>query len=239
MTLITIDRKRIGCQFLRRIYKVYRIRRYNPRLAIGDGEDVYAVWESPSENANEIFFAKFVNGSWVKPISISSISGISEDPTITVDERGHIHVVWQGIRGETYQIFYREWDGSVWKEPKVVSESEKLLLKWNHHPAIAAEHETVHIFWQSGSSKPEIYYVKLSENFMSNPANLSKNGGSSLWPRVSVDSQRNIHVVWRDDTSGNSEILLRGKRSSLVQPHRHLWRRRNRGPTQYSGRHAR
>src|SRR6266849_6536465 len=42
----------------------------------------------------------------------------------------------------------------------------------------------------------------------STPKNISNNTGSSLLPRIAVDSRGNINMVWQNDTSGNFNIFF-------------------------------
>lgn len=39
---------------------------------------------------------------------------------------------------------------------------------------------------------------------------LTWNSGDSFRPAIAVDSENNIHVIWHDDSAGNTEIYHRG-----------------------------
>ena len=54
----------------------------------------------------------------------------------------------------------------------------------------------------------EILYKRDGADFDPTTLNLSNNAGESLSPAISV-SGNNVHMVWRDITPGNNDILYR------------------------------
>lgn len=93
-------------------------------------------------------------------------------------------------------------------------------LTWNSgrsfYPSIAAEATNyVYIVWQDESPGNFEVFYKRSINggtSWSAPTRLTWNSGDSEDPIVAVDSTGIVHVVWRDTSYGNTEILY--KRSS-------------------------
>ena len=79
-------------------------------------------------------------------------------------------------------------------------------------PAIAVSGNNIHVVW--GDSTPGnddiLYRISLDNGgtFPNVIKNLSGNAGLSDAPRIAV-SGNNVHVVWQDDTPGNTEILYR------------------------------
>ncbi|GAH74821.1 unnamed protein product, partial [marine sediment metagenome] len=53
------------------------------------------------------------NKKWYDPEIISYFSDYYYDPSIAVDNKGNVHIVWQLDYGFADDIFYRVWDSSL------------------------------------------------------------------------------------------------------------------------------
>jgi len=129
------------------------------------------------------------------------------DPAVTPN--GDVHLVWErdGV------IYYTRLDnnGTVWNRDVVISKNGVSPGP----PRVAAAHDenTVYVVWHdSRDGNSEIYYAKLEKGkFGETPENfrLSRNPGASEYPRVAVDPDDNVHVVWGDNRDGNFEIYYK------------------------------
>jgi hypothetical protein len=87
-------------------------------------------------------------------------------------------------------------------------------LTWNSssslYPAIAVDPSGhVHVVWSDFTpGNWEIYYKKSTDGGSTwmTGQRLTWNSGNSQFPAVAIDSSGHVHVVWNDDSSGNSEI---------------------------------
>jgi len=86
-------------------------------------------------------------------------------------------------------------------------------LTWNsggsHSPAIAVDSNNhLHVVWHDETpGNYEIYYKKSTDGGSSwITKRLTCNSGGSYSPAIAVDSNNNLHVVWRDLTPGTWEI---------------------------------
>ena len=89
-------------------------------------------------------------------------------------------------------------------------------LTWNsgdsRYAAVAIDaNNHIHCVWNDSTpGNDEIHYRKSTDGGTSwTTRRLSWNSGSSEYPDIAVDSNYHIHVVWHDDTSGNSEIYYK------------------------------
>jgi uncharacterized membrane protein len=129
------------------------------------------------------------------------------DPAVTPN--GDVHLVWE----DGGQIYYTRLDnnGSVLNQDVVISKGGVSPGP----PRVAAAHEenAVYVVWHdSRDGNSEIYYAKPEKGkFGESPENyrLSRNPASSQYPRVAVDPDDNVHVVWGDTRDGNSEIYYK------------------------------
>ncbi|OGD20219.1 MAG: hypothetical protein A2Y69_06705 [Candidatus Aminicenantes bacterium RBG_13_59_9] len=90
-------------------------------------------------------------------------------------------------------------------------------LTWNsgrsEYPAIAIDSaDTIHVVWDDYPfSITEIYYKRSTDGgaTWSAAKTLAWTSGQSVRPAIAIDSTDTIHVVWQDDSSGNSEIYYK------------------------------
>jgi hypothetical protein len=77
------------------------------------------------------------------------------------------------------------------------------------NPSIAVSGNDVHIVWETNAGN-EIFYIRSTTGGVSfgAPINLSNSAGSSVLSSIAA-SGSNVFVVWREDISGNNEILYR------------------------------
>jgi hypothetical protein len=79
-------------------------------------------------------------------------------------------------------------------------------------PAIASDSmDNIHMVWTDETpGNSEIFYKKSTNGGSSwSTKRLTWNSGVSSGPEISTDSSDNIHVIWWDDTPGNSEIFYK------------------------------
>jgi hypothetical protein len=108
-----------------------------------------------------------------------------------------------GLLGLTSDAF------AVWAGTKRLTWTSEDSLK----PAMAIDsNNMIHVVWSeyaSGSS--EIYYKRSTDGGLtwSSGQRLTWMPGDSSQPAITVDSGNGIHVVWSDNTGGNSEVYYK------------------------------
>jgi len=130
-------------------------------------------------------------------------------PDIAATANGEVHAVWE----ENETILYSRLDqnGTVLNERVTISQPGFPVGP----PRIAAGHDelAVYIVWHDYShGAADVLYAKLSEgSFGTTPPTfrLTDDPASSCYPRVTVDPDDNVHVVWQDDRDGNWEIYYK------------------------------
>jgi len=147
---------------------------------------------------------------------ITANAGWSISPSIAVEkdndrtqpaEENNVHLVWADKTSGNYEIYYRKHkyggnENILWiEEAQLCSTSGD-----SAHPALATDSKKyVHVVWQDNSSgNNEIYYARSVDrgDTWSAPVKLTENAGDSIAPAIAVDSLRNVHVVWMDNSPG-------------------------------------
>jgi hypothetical protein len=173
--------------------------------------NIHVAWQDDTPGEFEIYYQRSTNGgsSWTQK-RLSWNVGWSANPAIAVDSGNHVHVVWDDLTPGSEEIFYRMSTngGANWAAVKRLTWSSGSSLR----PAVAVDSsDNLHLVWQDeASSNFEIYYKKSTDGGSTwTTKRLCWNSGSSLRPSIAVDSSDTIHVVWRDNTSGNDEIYYK------------------------------
>jgi len=146
----------------------------------------------------EVHYTKRDETGWSEPLVISSLRGSAGgQPDIVVDNFDHIHVVLEGRRGTTTDVFYVMWDGMEWSEPVNISNTLGFvgyLIKMT-----TDSNNNIHVVWGDLSATPTVFYVKKTDEIWSEPLAISPPiAGSycgSMMPLIVSDSNDHLHVV--------------------------------------------
>jgi len=165
-----------------------------------------------------VAFGTAVGAMWRKVDQNGVARGISRNifpmpwykiPDIAVTPNGDVHLVWEWIGDVKYARM--DHNGTIYNENVTISDGGFGVGP----PRIAAAHDenSVYIVWHDYRyGEPEIFYAKMEDGLYGvTPENhrLTIDPASSLYPRVSLDPDDNVHVVWGDTRDGNSEIYYK------------------------------
>jgi len=138
-------------------------------------------------------------------------TGDSHDPAIARDSGNAIHVVWNDETPGNAEIHYRKSPdgGTTWSASKRLTWS----LGPSEYPAIAVSSDSaIHVIWDDDApGNYEIYHKKSTDGgaTWSSAQRLNWSSGSSIVAAIAKDSGNIVHIVWEDNTSGNSEIYYK------------------------------
>src|SRR5215217_1266726 len=185
----------------------------NPNVAVS-GSNLYVVWEDTSSGNREILLIRSHDGSNFTSIqTLSNSPGESFDPRIAVSG-SNVYVVWEDTAtdGSSEVKFAKSADnGATFGSVQNLSNQSRDST----NPNIAVSGSNLYVVWSGLSTNatadagPEVMLARSADNgaTFGSVQNLSNNTGDSTNPNVAV-SGSNLHVVWEDDSSGNSEIVM-------------------------------
>jgi len=195
----------------------------NPDVAIEAGinsHNIHLVYSEFSPGNGEIFFRKSTDTgtTWSSPKRLTWTSGTSDYPSISVDMDNHIHVAWHDNTSGEYQIYYKKSTdgGSTWTAMKRLSWTGGLSV----NPDLLARPVELsngswivglHITWASYVDYNDEVFHKSGYDWLgtwTDPVTkrVTWNSGTSRLPRIAVDSESRLHLVWQDSSPGNYEI---------------------------------
>jgi hypothetical protein len=203
---------------------------YYPALAIDASGRVHVVWQDSTAGGYEIFYKKSEDGgsNWSASKRLTWTAGISDYPAIAAGPSGAVHVVWEDMTPGNYEIFYKKSTdgGDTWTPNKRLTWN----AGWSQFCTLTVDPlNRPHLVWDDGTSGNfEIYYKKSTNggDTWSAAQRLTWNSGYSYAPSIDAESAANLHLVWHDNTPGNSEVYYKKSTNggaSWTTPQRLTW----------------
>jgi hypothetical protein len=203
--------------------------KWGPTLTVSRAT-AFLAWADFRNYNWDIFVARSDDGgsSWGANVRVDDFDGferIDERPTLALDRRGPLHVVWTDLRAREpdTNIFYaRSDDGGTSFTPNTQLDGSKVGFdpdadtptnQW--HPSLAADRGRLFVAWQDNRlGNNDIFFTT------------SFDGGATFAPAERVDDTgagaseqsrpvlaiarrgRLCYVAWEDDRNGTSDIYL-------------------------------
>ena len=151
-----------------------------------------------------------VVADWLPAKRLTRTAGDSICPALAVYSNNTVHLAWSDNTPGNSEIFYRRSvnGGQSWGPVK------RLTRTTGHSgsPAIAVDSSNaVHLAWRETPGNAQIFYRRSKDGGATwgSIRNISQSPAHSWDPKMAVDSNDGIHVVWEDCTPGNFEIFHR------------------------------
>lgn len=114
-------------------------------LAIDAADRVHVFWTKFIEEYGQIFQRVYSQGMWSAEQQITSGEGYSGFPSVAVDSKGVLHLVWYSFDGSTYQVYYSRYDfNNNWSTPVRLSQGYPDSV----NPTIAVDSkDNLHVAW--------------------------------------------------------------------------------------------
>jgi hypothetical protein len=172
--------------------------------------NVYVVWTDDTTGNADINFRKSSDygNNFTRTINLSGNNGSSVSPQLAAIDK-NVYVVWtDDTRGNNDISFKASHDyGNNFTRTKPVSRNNGSSVS----PQLAVTGNNVYVVWTDDTTgKADINFRKSSDygNNFTRTINLSGNNGSSVSPQLAA-IDKNVYVVWTDDTTGKADINFR------------------------------
>jgi hypothetical protein len=135
--------------------------------------------------------------NYLEPVNVSNNSGRSENPSIAVDSKGTLHLVWNDDTPGNEEIFYAFKSSSgIWSHPINLTNNNRA----SRFPSIAVDkNDVVHLAWQDASPEGRwkiLYSQKTLDSNWSIPESLFGPGIDPVAPQLAIDTIGNIHMAY-------------------------------------------
>lgn len=185
-------------------------------LAVDSRGTLHLAWtETTGEGYRQVFYASYRCGAWSAPFQLSFTRGYSGFPSLAVDSRDWVHVVWYGFDGEAYQVHYRFSDGNHWSNLLPITSGQLDAL----NPALAiGPDNALHVaYYRLNGADTAVYYLASHPDW-STPEILSNRQNPSSDPTLAVDSIGVVHVAWSAIEGNRSAIIYRNLTGGAWSP---------------------
>jgi len=183
---------------------------------------VHVVWEDGRDGNYEIYYKRSTDGgvSWGADTRLTSISGISSSPSVSVSG-SVVHVVWYDNRDGNFEIYYkRSTDGGMsWgTDTRLTNNSAE-----SRYSSVSVSGSAVHVVWYDNrDANYEIYYkrnptgnvvgITNINSEIPNQFSLSQNYPNPFNPRTvikfQVASSSSVKLIIYDALGSELETLV-------------------------------
>ena len=178
---------------------------------------VYLAWESRVDGyyrTATVYMAARSVGGWSTPAEIDpSASRDRYHPSLDFGTDELLHAVYERQTADTAnereEIAYRNWNGSTWSGPAVLSTS----VSFSRAPVVTAGDDgRVHVVWQDGENVGGDVFYAVYDGSSWQPSEEIVTGSTEAGsPSVAADVGGGVHVAWVDWRHGESEIYCMDK----------------------------
>ncbi len=205
-------------------------------ISAGANNNLYLAWKfswsMPSNGTGIKFFSPEDSECYI----VSDIYSDAQNPKISVDGKGKVHVVWEEYRGGQKDIFYRRSDDSG---NSLIPKSTPLNISGttssdSSEPALSFDGPlpgfdgsiNVNVVWVEGNggTTKTINFSRSENNgniFVKQEAPISDTGINSYCPRMATHNEGNIYIAYKGThNSGNNIYFTRwdSASSSFSEP---------------------
>ena len=160
------------------------------------GETVYAVWEEMENNGYELYTSTYYGGNWSSPSRITQSEGMGQNPSISIDPSGILHLVWVDDVVGNFVVYYSRFDGINWSTPIPVTDNAGEAL----YPQITSDpFGIIHLVWSDNrEGNYEIFHKTLVSGVWSEAENVSEKENLSTSPHITCTGDGAVHLLWYD-----------------------------------------
>ncbi|NPA90588.1 MAG: hypothetical protein GXO55_03955 [Chloroflexi bacterium] len=192
-----------------------------PAVAFDQDNVIHMVFVAKVVGNYEIYYTSFRDGHWSWPRPISFTPGASYSPrlAVTISPKGELHVVWNDTSKGRDIIYHAvfDHDRNIWLNAPLPSARGK-------SPIIYVDREgTFHVVWQGPDADGvrNVFYMYCQGGRWALPRNVSHSTHPSTGAQSVLDSQENIHIVWKEMTyAGNAMYYTVGRGDHWLRPER-------------------
>jgi len=173
-------------------------------LVVEGAGRVHVAWTQFDGSIGRVYYSRY-DGRWSAPVALSPATAYAGYPSMDIDSRGRLHLVWYGIRvasadqptahGGIYEIYYVRREGR-WTQPERISAGVPDAI----NPALAVDAlDRVHVVWfQSDGRAYQVVYTTrpAGSGPWAPPAALTGGEAASTKPSLAVDPTGRVHVIW-------------------------------------------
>lgn len=151
-------------------------------------------------------------GTWTAPRELVSLPVEVLEPRLVSDGRGNIVMTFFRNHNFRSDVYYSYFNGRFWSQPFNVSN----VADTSWHPDIAVDSNgTPVLIWEQmtrSTGNRDVYFSRFDPVSFAwtNPINIGDASVDQAAPKIAIDGNDTVHVVWEEATAGfNQDIVHR------------------------------
>ncbi|MFH1287110.1 MAG: hypothetical protein ABII25_00235 [bacterium] len=191
------------------IYKITKVKGKpcTPVIISDIFNNLHLVWQDKVSSNYNIYYETFYKNFSAEQLKAGRPKNVmvskedshhAANPDIIADKTGNLHIVWQDLENDIYQIYYKKFDIEKGWEPDIkLTEGSASAA----NPKLTVDkYNNLHFVWRDNrDGNYEIYYKYFDGEKWSGDFRLTNDPASSEKPEIAVDNYQNVHVIWRDN----------------------------------------
>ena len=206
----------------------------NPHVAIDDSGNAIVTWKEWTGATHAIFKSEYRGSGWTDPVStndsISPHAGFALEPVVAMDNNGNAIIAWKQTMDTGYKgVFKSEYRSGFWSHPANNSQSLSLsdgTVQAEDIQIAMSDNGDAIIVWVNNDVQfagyQQIYKAEYRGGIWTPPAGLSDNvspdGQSATKPRVAMDNNGDVVIVWQQ-SDGVRQRVFKSECNSGVWTH--------------------
>lgn len=182
-----------------------------PQMAVDMTGTVHLIWMDDTPGQADLYYIKSTDQgiTWSDGEYVTTPLE-SEDGSLAVDSIGRVHACWWERSYDEYSLLHAQRTASGWSlQPTAVVTESKMS-----YPTIVEAAGYLHVVWSNKPSYdgPSLYYIRkpTSSGAWSDASVVADTAPASLYARMAVDTNDNLHVIWQEYTSPYEIMYVSG-----------------------------
>lgn len=189
-----------------------------PSMVVGSNGDIWVAWLGYRNLSEDLWIRRRSNGSWTEPLKVTEKAGDLCSPSLAIDRRGRVWVVWPEHLNSDWHLMARSFDGA-WGSVQQLTRGHGNNL---FQRLVADRMGNLHLAWQGfRGAASRIFYKSLRGNTWSGELDLSdpmKDPRANDWsPALTVDRSGTAWVAWDSYAKGSYNIVMRPVRRNKAR----------------------
>ncbi|MCJ2670671.1 MAG: BNR repeat-containing protein, partial [Candidatus Thermoplasmatota archaeon] len=184
---------------------------------------VHVVWTDRGDGDQDVYYRRFNGIAWEPEEEISIDQGTENQGGPSADAlNGEVHVVWGSDFNDSFDIYYRHWNGAAWEPEQVIVTDP--LKKIQGSPSVAVEEENIYVVWMDQRDMDQdVYFRSYNGTAWQPEQEISADTIDENQHSASIAvANGNVHVVWNEYEDGDSDIRYRRFDGVTWQPEQEI-----------------
>jgi len=182
--------------------------------ASGYGSRRSCVWVNCHRDSQNIFFSRWISGSWSTPTYLTQDTFPNAEPTIWCHpDADTVWVAWASFRNGHWNLYSRYFNGTAWSQeiPIAVGTSNHRVPRLYTPPSYSTPPNILCNIWRSDTyGNSDIMLSRYQGGAWIPPVRVTTGSQEDIEPApvrgVSARPQGVVNLLWASDSSGNFEI---------------------------------